>query len=373
MRSVADRPGLGGDGELHSPLALRSGYQVENLENFTTEALGAAVRSDWRPFVTLMHEQGLLEPDLVPDDVQVVTQRPVAGGAVDFVATLIGPDWTREIWLEVKVDSGIHGDQIATYQAAIAATGELPTVLALLVKRPITGHGELPQLTWRQVRESAKAAPSSAILWHDLALYLEDVHVTDPFDEPVAEAEASAMLDAATLLRKMRRLLRDTALEAQERWSELEFPKAQGVANRFVEEQFADHARLAIGTRSHRAQVYFGMVQREATIDWIEREPHVAVWVEHHPKATDVRRRLIAAAASGQIDSQWQRSWKGYWALVRHAPAKELEDLPAMREWWFARLDELDRAGIVNLIPQLGIPTAEEDLAKEDDDVDSPE
>ena len=43
-----------------------------------------------------------------------------------------------------------------------------------------------------------------------------------------------------------------------------------------------------------------GIVQREASIDWATAEPQVAVWVEHHPKATEVRRQLIEAAAGGK-------------------------------------------------------------------------
>lgn len=344
--------------------------KIEALENFSTEAVAAAIRSDARPFVRLLHEKKLLNTDREPVDLLVVTQKPVASGFVDLAVTLIGPDWTHEVWVEVKVNSGLNGNQIETYLEAIRGRGpQLPTTLAFLTKYRIRPYPYLVRITWEELKVSATAADPRAYLWRDLAAYLEDVGVTDPFNDPVTPSEAAGMLDAARLLRKMRRLLRRAARDARAQWPQLAFPDSTGVADRFVEEQFADHARLTIGTRGGRANVLMGIVQREASVHWSEAEPQVAVWVEHHPKATEVRRLLIEGAASGGLGSDWQRYWKGYWALLRHEPVSKHPDLEEMRAWWFARLEELDAAGIIELLPRLGGRTVEDEAASAEEAV----
>ena len=55
--------------------------------------------------------------------------------------------------------------------------------------------------------------------------------MTDPFNDPVSPDEAAGMLDAARLLRKMRRLLRRAARDARVRWPQLRISRTStGVA-----------------------------------------------------------------------------------------------------------------------------------------------
>lgn len=344
----------------------------EAIEDFSTEALAAALRTDFRPILPLLRERALIDWQLEPTAAEIYTQKPVRGGRVDLAMTFVGPGWSHEVWLEVKVGAGVHGEQMDTYRRAIDERGpDLRTELAFLLKGPFLGHPDVERIWWREIRDVARAMPPTAVLWRDLATYLEEVRVTDPYDDPVEPTEAGAMLDAAALLRKMRRVLRRTARKAHGRWPQLGFPDKKGVADRFVESQFADRARLTIGTRGARANILFGIAQRDIESGFDEGEPQLVVWVEHPPNLTDVRRRLISVAdAESGLTPEWIRSWKGYWALRRQVRLSERTDQELMEAWWWDRLEELEKAGVIGLIPRLGAPIAEELDQTDDEELD---
>ncbi|MBK6919511.1 MAG: hypothetical protein IPH07_19110 [Deltaproteobacteria bacterium] len=101
---------------LHRLFTFAKATRAEALENFTTEALAAAITDDPAPLVAaLAHVPGLQIPPTTRL-LRVDTQVPVDGGTVDLVVAFD----TITYWFEVKAHGGLHGDQLATYRRAIA-------------------------------------------------------------------------------------------------------------------------------------------------------------------------------------------------------------------------------------------------------------
>lgn len=87
------------------------GTGSDQLENFTTEALAATIRSDPQPFLRVLVEQGFLQT--MPTSnvrVLVTTQEIVAAtGIVDLVLRLFrNADLLWEFWVEIKVQSRVQ-------------------------------------------------------------------------------------------------------------------------------------------------------------------------------------------------------------------------------------------------------------------------
>ncbi|MHB8960534.1 MAG: hypothetical protein ACYDAN_12995 [Candidatus Limnocylindrales bacterium] len=93
--------------------AYAKSSKSEALDNFTTEALASAIRDDFRPFVPVLVDAGLLRYDEEPRTVGVETQVAVTGaGIVDLDLVLEGEGWLAEVWIEVKVFAGESAEQL---------------------------------------------------------------------------------------------------------------------------------------------------------------------------------------------------------------------------------------------------------------------
>lgn len=134
---------------LYQLLRYARSSKAEAVENFTTEALAAAIRHDATPFVILLREHQLLRRPEPPLEVSVETQVHVRdAGFIDLVTEVRGDSWTEELWLEVKVDAPESGQQLTNYERWI---GRLETdaqpVLAVLSKMPLAGHSDTPWIS----------------------------------------------------------------------------------------------------------------------------------------------------------------------------------------------------------------------------------
>jgi hypothetical protein len=126
--------------------------------------------------------------------------------------------------------------------------------------------------------------------------------------------------------------------------------------------QFARHGRLfVVAGEAYRGYPIIGVTA-------IDGEAHAAFWVETRDKAIEPRRRIIAAADAAGLPSDWERDIGSWGGLQRF---ERLVAFPAHADvvrWFIARFEELDRAGILTLIPALGQVEPEEGT---DDDTDA--
>lgn len=198
--------------------------------------------------------------------------------------------------------------------------------------------------------------------------------MADDYDGPVTAREAGSLLDAHTLLRKMRRLLRRTARALTEPGEDNEPPALPaGIAvpsgqsaNTLVSRQFADHGRFVLPVElGHRAQLCFGVLQVDLPMGFDEPDPQAMVWLQNDPRDADLRAALLDRADAAGLDPTWQRSTQGWWALYRRERLAAFSELPDLKQWWVERVRELFSADLLTLPRSFG-PSLQVDEAAEE-------
>lgn len=183
--------------------------------------------------------------------------------------------------------------------------------------------------------------------------------MADRFDDPVSAREAASLEDVFGLIGKTRRLLAQFAVEANNRWPNFIWPVDERRVQRAIAGQFAKNGRLfVVAGDAYRAYLIVGVTP-------VEGEAHAAVWVETREKATDARRRVIAAADAAGLPPDWVRDLGPWGGLHCFERLVRLHSHDEVVRWFLARLEELDAAGILTLISTLGDAGPEETL--EDD------
>ena len=196
---------------LYRLLKYAKGGPQETRENFTTEALRAAIREDPGPILRVLHTAGVLPASDEPPAVEAETQVRMQSGQLDLVLAVRARVWWREIWVEVKTGAAEHGEQLRNYLAAVATRDEPRPKLVLLGPWPISAPAEFRQIRWSEVVRAARHASATSRLWPELIQFLRETNMADDYDGPVTAREAGSLLDAHALLRKMRRAVRRTA------------------------------------------------------------------------------------------------------------------------------------------------------------------
>ncbi len=313
--------------------------QNDARENFTTEALAAAIRDDPAPMLTVLRKAGALRAAVTL--VNVFTQKAVpTAGIVDLA--LVFSD-SSEVWVEVKVDAGESGDQLNNYLAYLARDfpdGKLVTLAKYRLR------GDVDALTWQDLRRAiaGKASP----YWRDFRTYLEEIHMADAYDEPLSNAELTALDSGHSLFRKVARILVPVAENARSVAPALAWPSDEDDVLRMGGRQFRAHGILGI---FRRARLRAG-VSRGALSDG--GEARLGVWVWNNPKATDVRRQILARADETGLPAAWERDRVGWKGLGAYRRLTECADPKVAAAWLIEKLGELRQARILELLPVLG-------------------
>lgn len=175
--------------------------------------------------------------------------------------------------------------------------------------------------------------------------------MADEYDEPIVARETASLLDAHALYRKATRIIQLAVGHGSSRWPYLGWPKAASDADTQLLWQFRERRRIALPVRTATpAQLYFGIVQTDDSAGFDYLEPHLAVWIDHSPKQTDVRRNLLDRADRGRLPDSWTRRVQGWWALTAHDRLAAFADHQAACDWIIHRIEELDSAGVLNLL-----------------------
>ena len=321
--------------------------KAHQIENYTTEALAAVIRSDPRPFATTLVRHGLMEPmtrsTQVISDTQVVVPNV---GIVDLIARRV--DETRitaEVWVEAKIWAPESGNQLARYQQHLATmTDGVKRVLLTVGPKPVAAGEAIPWIAWQEIRDEVNRIADVNPLWREFSAFLEERNVADISSDPISAREVVSMSDAYRLFRKAVKVLSDVNDIGKER-----FP-AWGWVSRdqmpqLVLGQFQRHARFTFSTTVNPIYLIVGFT------DLLNAgEAHATVWVENNPKRVDVRTAVIEAASAGGLGDHWVRRLDSWQGLGRTRRAATLDGPDAMTHWFGQQLNELAAAGISPLL-----------------------
>jgi len=241
------------------------------LENFTTEALAAAIEVDPRPLLrALPTAVALASPIGAAEVLCVRTQVQVDGGIIDLVVEVLVDGEVRSLWIEVKAHAGLSGAQIDTYCKTAAQWHTTPKpVVIMLCKRPLTPA--VPTLRWNELR--ARISDDSPLHWLELRTFVEHHRMADDFDQPVTAAQLVAAPDVQVLLRRTARLAHEflRRKDLPKLWEESKFPATEKKIIAAIALQFTCFGRLVVDSKRH-PWVCFGVDLKDG--------PQLSLWIE---------------------------------------------------------------------------------------------
>lgn len=321
-------------------------------ENFTTEALAGAIRSDPRPMLKALGRHGIVDPDTVDSCTPYTQVFQPGAGTIDLMLQLSVGSEAREVWVEVKVDAPESGAQLDNYLAFINA-GQLRRDLIVLARESLAGRESLTTLRWREVARLASMVAPYSSQWSDLVTYLEEIGMTENATYPISLREAASLEDAWGLFQKAASAI----LAVNRRLPELGYPdwtySAQagrtGWVTSKLHEQFVTHGRVMIyGKGNLRGKIFYGFVPEDG-------EAYAMTWIEVDPRRTE-ERQLVRDLARRTLDDSWEQPLDHRWQLaIKKERAIALTTEEAVVAWFLDRHAELRDAGLIELLPKLGV------------------
>jgi hypothetical protein len=341
---------------------------ADPLENFTTEALAACIRADFRPMELALRQSGLLDWK-VPRLTALVPHTQVhlpGAGVVDLALHAESPQGRLTYWVEIKVHSGLSGDQLWNYlQHAAEFPGEARPQVALLTRRrldrlpgmrwvtavraeAVDGSGlSLGWLTWQQMQSAISASGTQAPYWHDFNSLLKETGMADGFDSPVSSREAASLSAAFALQRKAERIVLPFLAHAQVTMPEARWQKTEQDVQSCFARQFRQHGRFVVWNKGADAYVMAGVVDRNG-------EAYLLITVEMDPKRGADRTQILSQADLSGLSTAWRRQMDSWFVLVTERRLALFDTLEGASDWLKARLDDLHAAGVLAVLPKLG-------------------
>ncbi len=327
-------------GRLHRLFRYARSHETDALENFTTEALAAAIEASVQPLGRALAACGFVPPE-APVALELVdTQSGIGdGGIVDLIVLLrVGAD-RRLFWFEVKAHAGLHGDQLATYRGVAQRWESSPRPeVVMLAKRSLTQ--DVRTLPWNCLRDAI--TDDDPIYWTDLRSFLEQERMADDFDKRVTVAEMRSAVAAHALLRKAMRLA-GAFLEAEtsQAWHDSGFPEPDAdtrLAN-LMTQQFRDHRRLVVASRRY-PDVCFGLTFSDGAA--------LELWIEFSRSDVEAREAVFRVAQPRLSPADWTFAGAERWPYL--GARLSLPDGLAHDDgvaWLRARVRELEDAGVL--------------------------
>jgi hypothetical protein len=331
-------------GRLHRLFTYARSTYARPLENFTTEALAAAVQEHPEPFARALAEIGVVPRDFATVTTTTVsTQQGVGdGGIVDLIVTLRVDGTSIVVWAEVKAHAGLHGAQLDTYRGVITRhVSEPRPKLVMIAKRALAD--DVPILSWNRLRDHIRRDHAPHLYWRDLCEFLEAEGMADDFDLPVAVTEMSIANAAHGLLRKAVRIAREF-VESEElaTWRACEFPQSEAKVAACIQAQFYRHKRMVL-TSGRYPWVSFG-------ITFYDR-PQLEIWIEFQGNDVDAREAVFARAK--ELPPGWTLVGAERWPYIGASRwiESDLTQHDAIT-WLHERVHELDRSGVLAQLPK---------------------
>jgi hypothetical protein len=320
------------------------------LENFTTEALAAAIRADGGPFALALTSIGIDKPLGFHS---VLTQVAIERGVLDMVLEA----GARNFVVEVKVGAGESGDAIDRY---LEWSKKQPIQTDVVLLGPTPLRADVPWLSWQALRDAVRESGTLAPYWRDLVEFLKEIGMADDRFEPVRAGVVPSLADAHTLLLKTARILtmparRANALWPGSKWAENESQIKQQITNRFrlwpsftIQQQTTYRAGVSMGATAHA---------------------DLGIWVWANPKRFSERAQIRKAAESAGLTNAtgWVHDLAAWELVAAYKPLTDFETQDAASGWLVDRLEDLKRAGEFELIERLGAPAPDDRVGGEAD------
>jgi hypothetical protein len=328
------------------------------LENFTTEALATALRSDAGPMVHALEACGVGAFQTFDF---VETQVSIAGvGILDLVLRA----GARTVIVEIKVGAGENGGQLARYLDWLKSQHMAEQhALVLLGPRSLASDSGVTWLSWQGLSKSITATGATHPYWLDLAHFLEDIGMIDNLDGPVTSDEARSIGSSYRLMRKLVRVLAPPAALMNQVWPGSNWPEKDSDVRVQLMSRFSTGKHLSLEHRTgYKAGISMG------AYDW-EGDAWLGIWVWCNPRRFAERDSIQALANVSGLGPLWDRE-PGSWELL-NAEKKLLEipDIYSASQWLMGRITELQTVGMFSLIEQFGAAppeVAEEGRSNED-------
>jgi diadenosine tetraphosphate (Ap4A) HIT family hydrolase len=318
----------------------------EPLENFTSVALAIAIGHDSRPMKRALARvcsatcpAAGLHPALaaftrqVADDVSVTARtqevlwptRGIRIGYLDLVLDVqrVGQE-NAAIWVEVKVDAGLSGDQLDVYKSHAGLLDRPPAIITL---GRMQVDQRFPSLTWRDIVAAVDAESSPHQTWVSLREFLYDEGVVRP-PVPAASADREKCIDVIVgVNQQVRRLWPKTTLVWQD-----------GNLRNGLKEALDRNLVTSAGP------LRYGLMPAGEGFDWgivvTARKGYQGV-------ALDTQRVLRAAEAGG-LPQDWVRHTDDRFELLeRRVPAATVPGHDEVVSWFAEGLGHLHSAGIL--------------------------
>jgi hypothetical protein len=316
-------------------------------ENFTTEALRAAIETDARPMLIALRTIGFEEASDIRD---VATQCSIAGaGIIDLILTLgLSEGRRRTIWIEVKVDADESGDQIANYRRFIEKLPENHRP-ALVVLGPRSLRDGVLWLSWQQVRVAINGSGTASSYWLDLKTYLEEIRMADNYDEPLSQAELEVLGRARSLLGKTTRMLTPFALAANGIWRGAGWPDTEADVQSFMLGLFGRLGTYRIGN------VLSGWHGLSAGLHHSPAgEARIGLWIWMNPKRVFERSVVLEAAAKVPLGDEWHLAQGDWEVFGAYRAATQFATHADATSWLIDRFVQMRDVGLLDLLKQVG-------------------
>jgi hypothetical protein len=316
------------------------------IENYVSEALAIAIEHDDRPMRRALASVSWPDASLVFDPEQVTGIKPRTQvflptsksarnqeadgpglGYLDLVlqVTLKGGA-TRTAWVEVKAETGEHGEQLDDYAAHASQISPTPCIFTLSkydirqIKHLTKGIG---WLKWRSVARAIEESGSNVdSRWDDLLTFLGEEGIawrSLPPDPTVPDAHIEVLIEVNAQIRN--------------RWSQAGIVWAPGALRTAALKEFSNSGRLVVTA----GPLTYGLVPAKESWLWA-----IAVGCDNYQGVRLNHVEIRRQADSAGLPDRWERSTVRSAVLSLQVSLREYTDREDAVGWFAAALDELD-------------------------------
>lgn len=335
-------------------LRYARGQENEQTENFTTEALAAAVREDPTPLIAALRTlyeargdqeaQDLLKKISAPPQLQVSTQVTLdSGRRIDFRA--ISKEPSLQIWIEVKVHSGESG-QGALPDYLHEARQHAPSRVVLLGREDLRPDlQDLAFLSWQALCD--EVPPAAPTWWRELKQFLEEEGMADGYETPVTPKELEAFFHFHDLFGKVRRILLPVALHLNKCQSSSGWPQNNKHLTKQLNHKFGNSKYFAMYDKGHKqwGHMAVGLLRRTATDG--TPDPWLGLWVRVKDKS---KQPADLNAAVARLPELWTSAGDTVCRAGRPLREFQADHHQDAIDFLKARIDELKDAGVLALL-----------------------
>lgn len=328
---------------------FRYAKSASAVENFTTEALAAAIRIDPTPLMRALKSIGV---DIPIVNVEVDTQVAMGDGILDLLVTTLS---ARRVVVEVKVDAGESGDQLRRYLdwAHSFPADEQPHVV-VLGPRQITTIDGVRWLSWQTLWKEIRRSSAAAAHWLELATWLEECNMADDSYEAISPTESGTLDGAHRLLKKAARILTPASKHMNDVWQGSNWPTDIKSVTRQITRRFRHWPSYSIQHQApYRAGLSIGAFD-EGGQGWL------GVWVWALFKRPAERAHIQKLAKT--LPAGWENAPASAELVGAYKNISEFAGADDASEWIKGRINELSAIGMFQLIEGFGREVEQEDV-----------